>query len=730
MAQRKRFTRVEMARVLMERNQYKERLMELQEAVRWADMIRAASKDSAASGDAKKGRSSIWRFFSSLFSSTDKPDHRVQYNAPSDQVSPALDLARRHRNRSMEFVDSEITSEKIQKQRAKERREQYRQVRAHVRREDGRVQAYGWSLPSAPQPHSVPAPVYCRPLVEKDPGLKIWCAAGINLTGGNTKDGGAMVGASVFYSNPPPQPEQLPPDVSEVDKLERELQLGVDAGEGPEEEGTGAPGARAEFLCVDLCLHPRQQCGDSGGCQQPRGCTRHLPCVCLPPPGHRFYPWYGTLVVGTAIPVTRVCTAQAEGTDEPDGAEEERERFRQWVVVKDPPELVKDGVNAIPRHNPLALSQMEKISSVLPTMWLGAQNGKLYVHSSVAQWFRCIDSVQLPDAILTIVHIRGRVFVSLANGSVAIFHRSSDGQWDLGNYHLLDLGQPNHSIRCMAVVHDKIWCGITNHVHIIDAKTLTVELPTSWRCAVQAGFVAHPRKESQVRLLAWAGDGVWLSLRLDSTLRLFHAHTHQHLQDLDLEPCVTRMLGTGQLGFSFVRITSLLISSSRLWIGTGNGVIISVPLSDSKLALNWQSIWGKPNNVISQFLIISHLECVCPEEEEEGQPGDEATTRVRVYSDCKEAVTPGSYIPHVDITKAQLSFHGHRDAVKFFVAVPGTDSHSGCHGNWLKLWVFPVGTGSNPFRNHSSKSSSKQSPEPCKYMLVMSGGEGYIDFRL
>ena len=39
-AHRKRFTRVEMARVLMERNQYKERLMELQEAVRWTEMIR------------------------------------------------------------------------------------------------------------------------------------------------------------------------------------------------------------------------------------------------------------------------------------------------------------------------------------------------------------------------------------------------------------------------------------------------------------------------------------------------------------------------------------------------------------------------------------------------------------------------------------------------------------------------------------------------------------------
>lgn len=41
MAQRKRFTRVEMARVLMERNQYKERLMELQEAMKYTEMQRA-----------------------------------------------------------------------------------------------------------------------------------------------------------------------------------------------------------------------------------------------------------------------------------------------------------------------------------------------------------------------------------------------------------------------------------------------------------------------------------------------------------------------------------------------------------------------------------------------------------------------------------------------------------------------------------------------------------------
>lgn len=47
MAQRKRFTRVEMARAIMERNQYKERFVELQEAVRWSEMIRATRSDAS-----------------------------------------------------------------------------------------------------------------------------------------------------------------------------------------------------------------------------------------------------------------------------------------------------------------------------------------------------------------------------------------------------------------------------------------------------------------------------------------------------------------------------------------------------------------------------------------------------------------------------------------------------------------------------------------------------------
>lgn len=94
--------------------------------------------------------------------------------------------------------------------KALERREQYRQVRAHVRKEDGRLQAYGWSLPGKvtittttgkQSSHGVPVPVpvYCRPLAEATPEMKIWCAAGVNLAGGYTIDGGLMVRSKIIY---------------------------------------------------------------------------------------------------------------------------------------------------------------------------------------------------------------------------------------------------------------------------------------------------------------------------------------------------------------------------------------------------------------------------------------------------------------------------------------------------------------------------------------------------
>lgn len=48
-------------------------------------------------------------------------------------------------------------------------------------------------------------------------------------------------------------------------------------------------------------------------------------------------------------------------------------------------------------------ASIEKMSSIQPTMWLGAQNGAVYVHSAVAKWSVCLHTVKLKDAALSIV---------------------------------------------------------------------------------------------------------------------------------------------------------------------------------------------------------------------------------------------------------------------------------------------------------------------------------------
>lgn len=68
------------------------------------------------------------------------------------------------------------------------------------------------------------------------------------------------------------------------------------------------------------------------------------------------------------------------------------------------------------------------------------------------------------------------MLAALANGSVVIFRRGSDGQWDLGQHHVLDLGAPHHSIRCMTVVHQSVWCGYRNRIHVVDPRMMVVEV--------------------------------------------------------------------------------------------------------------------------------------------------------------------------------------------------------------------------------------------------------------
>ncbi|XP_068100474.1 C-Jun-amino-terminal kinase-interacting protein 3 isoform X12 [Hyperolius riggenbachi] len=763
-AQRRRFTRVEMARVLMERNQYKERLMELQEAVRWTEMIRASREHPSVQ---EKKKSTIWQFFSRLFSSSSSPPPakrtypsvNIHYKSPT----PAGFSQRRSHTmcqistggRTIEFFpDDDCTSTA----RREQKREQYRQVREHVRNDDGRLQACGWSLPAKYKQLSpnggqednrmknVPVPVYCRPLVEKDPTMKLWCAAGVDLSGWKPTEEEPVVGVKPVTGRDPLTADR------EVEGESKSTHTSPEKKKSKELHEADSTSSRVWILTSTLSTskvviidanQPGTLVDQFTVCNAHVLCIASIPAACDSdyPPGEIFLEGdvnpedsgdtdgvlAGITIVGCAtrcnVPRSN-CSSRGdtpildksqgevstssngklnqhqsaeEATEalevaEPSTSEAEPAQVRPGTLTEhvftDPAPVANGRLSSENGQLKAEVSTAQQetemnnetsaATSAAPTMWLGAQNGWLYVHSAVSNWKKCLHSIKLKDSVLSLVHVKGRVLVALADGTLAIFHRGEDRQWDLSNYHLMDLGHTHHSIRCMAVVYDRVWCGYKNKIHVIQPKTMQIE----------KSFDAHPRRESQVRQLAWIGDGVWVSIRLDSTLRLYHAHTHQHLQDVDIEPYVSKMLGTGKLGFSFVRITALLIAGNRLWVGTGNGVVISIPLTETNKTSPTSSGEGsRPGGVI------------------------------HVYSDDNSDKTAGSFIPYCSMAQAQLCFHGHRDAVKFFVSVPGN--------------VLATLNGSvldSPSENPGTPVETEE--QKLKNVLVLSGGEGYIDFRI
>ncbi|XP_051570070.1 C-Jun-amino-terminal kinase-interacting protein 4-like isoform X7 [Myxocyprinus asiaticus] len=776
-AQRRRFTRVEMARVLMERNQYKERLMELQEAVRWTEMIRASRENSEV---AEKKRSSIRQFFSRLFSSSSSSTSsntartlpsNVKYNPPIImKKSNTFSQFPREKSKAFDFLKEDRDSSGSLSRR-EQKRAQYQHVKAHVQKEDGRVTAHGWSLPGkykvangghALNKINLPVPVCLKPLEQKDTSMKLLCAVGVNLSGGwpSEESSGVSVEMSVAETraskqkkgsqNSLDQLEQEPKDQEREQTVQVEmssrvwictsthsstkvmimdvtqpsdlldsfyvcnscvlciasvpgvLETDYPAGEEIPQDleavpdgllashsSQGSEGVLSDVSVVGCGAEESSSGSQTGSTGANEQSAEHSPVK-------------GSVNLSRApsedgVPAAEEAMEATEEDHESPGQDTSQPGIYTEHVFTDPLGTESSGASTgtdnqkesdqdrddAPQggKTDLAREETQRMSSTLPTMWMGAQNGCLYVHSSVARWRKCLHAVKLKDSILNIVHVRGRVLVALADGTLAIFHRGLDNQWDLTNYHLLDLGRPHHSIRCMTVVHDKVWCGYRNKIYVIQPRAMKIE----------KSFDAHPRKESQVRQLAWVGDGIWVSIRLDSTLRLFHAHTFQHLQDVDIEPYVSKMLGTGKLGFSFVRITALMVSCNRLWVGTGNGVIISIPLSDS---VGQSGVLGQR----AARKTVGAIAC---------RPGG----AVRVYgNETADDAVMGSYVPYCSMAHAQLCFHGHRDAVKFFVTVPGQV-------------IVPGAAGSDGVIENSDASNSKNT-------LIMSGGEGYIDFRI
>lgn len=305
------------------------------------------------------------------------------------------------------------------------------------------------------------------------------------------------------------------------------------------------------------------------------------------------------------------------------------------ITVIDPARsnTVLDQFTLPPSSPALCICAVPPIGDIKGTVWIGTQEGSVLIHSASAGRGHCLQSISFPEAVHSLTFSQNQVIAGLADGTLAFFSHCSGG-WDLTSHTVMPLGStPLQPIRCCLAKGGRMWVGYWNKIHVVDIDNKKVEQV----------FSVSERSEQQVRFLCAGGSGVWTSCRLDTILRLYDWSTGRPLQEVDFSALALKTLGQAFLTLSPLQISSLTVISGRLWVGTGGGAILSIPLSITS-----------------------------------------------------EAVS----IPYCSIASAQLCYHGHRQAVRFILAAPGC------------LMTSP---------NSSTVTTSQ---------LIISGGEGYINFRI
>ncbi|CAL8336914.1 unnamed protein product [Merluccius merluccius] len=118
-------------------------------------------------------------------------------------------------------------------------------------------------------------------------------------------------------------------------------------------------------------------------------------------------------------------------------------------------------------------------------------------------------------------------------------------------------------VRTLLVLEDLVWASCGNYVTVIDGSSLSTQR-----------FEVHPDHMVSVAHMVRAGSGVWMAFSEGSSIRLFHTETLEHLQEINISTRST-LLSPGQRS---MRVTSLLICQGLLWVGTAQGILITLPV--------------------------------------------------------------------------------------------------------------------------------------------------------
>nr|XP_055029585.1 LOW QUALITY PROTEIN: rho guanine nucleotide exchange factor 17-like [Misgurnus anguillicaudatus] len=225
-------------------------------------------------------------------------------------------------------------------------------------------------------------------------------------------------------------------------------------------------------------------------------------------------------------------------------------------------------------------ASLEDLLSIDPeayqsSVWLGTEDGCIHVYQSSDNIRNRKNSMKMQHSasVLCILYLDNKVFVSLANGEVIVYQREAGSFWDPQSSQTLCLGSSSGPVTKMVPVAGKLWCGCQNRVLIVNTSTLTQEH------SFQVGQDSGRCVTSMVNY----GKGVWMALQGSAQVRLYHASTYESLTEVDVAPAVHKMLAGSdaiirQHKAACLRITALLACKDLLWIGTSAGVVLTLAI--------------------------------------------------------------------------------------------------------------------------------------------------------
>uniref|UniRef100_A0A673YEH4 Rho guanine nucleotide exchange factor 10 like n=1 Tax=Salmo trutta TaxID=8032 RepID=A0A673YEH4_SALTR len=198
------------------------------------------------------------------------------------------------------------------------------------------------------------------------------------------------------------------------------------------------------------------------------------------------------------------------------------------------------------------------------TICLGLDDGSILVYGSVNTEAQCLLNLRKPHScpVLCLKHCTNLLFAGLRDGTMMVYGRSNGGElWEPNSCRTVIVGP--EPVRTLLVLEDSMWASCANSVTVIEGSSLATQR-----------FEVHPDPMVSVAHMVRAGGGVWMAFSEGSSIRLFHTETLEHLQEINISTRVS-LHNPGQKS---MRVTSLLIYQGLLWVGTVQGIIITLPV--------------------------------------------------------------------------------------------------------------------------------------------------------